>query len=371
MNLFIEPADVWLFRDARPFTAGEQSRATSLFPPTPRTIQGALRSARLGQSGEPFHYSQWSEGLRSEIGQPNDFGALNLRGPIVARRKSVGQVQRFFPIPQDVAKYQNGWEVLAPQNGLNWKVNWPGNLLPLLPPPGSEPEKFDGGWICEDGLAAYLKGNVCGLHVHGHEALFQREPRFGIQIDGHSKQAAEGQLYQVEFMRLRADVGLLVEVDGLTLGSDGLLQLGGESRAARYETVTTNFDLANGERLSDSNQPLRFKLYLASPAIFRAGWLPEDIIMQPGGDYTGNLRQIDVKLVTAAVGRAQPIGGRDISQRDAQRPLQRAVPAGSVYFFEVLDTSLKANDVLQAFDGKCVSDIDKEIGFGLCYVGGW
>ncbi|MBL8152360.1 MAG: CRISPR-associated protein Cmr3, partial [Blastocatellia bacterium] len=40
MNLFIEPSDVWLFRDARPFAAGEQSRATSLFPPTPRTIQG-------------------------------------------------------------------------------------------------------------------------------------------------------------------------------------------------------------------------------------------------------------------------------------------------------------------------------------------
>src|SRR5205085_9049367 len=126
-------------------------------------------------------------------------------------------------------------------------------------------------------------------------------------------------LYQIEFMRLRADVGLLVEVNGLRLTSSDLLQLGGESRAARYETSTTDLNLATAGRLNNSNQPLRFKLYFATPAIFKQGWVPDDIKLQTNGDYIGNWYGMDVKLIAAALSRAQPIGGRDISKRDVQR----------------------------------------------------
>lgn len=380
MNLFIEPSDVWLFRDARPFAAGEQSRATSLFPPTPRTMQGALRSARLGQSGESFDFRHWSQKLQNEIGQPNNFGALNLRGPVLAKRKNTNQaVQRFFPSPQDAVKFKNGWHILAPQATSSCVTNWRGNLQPLLPPASSEPEKCEIGWICEDALLAYLQHDVSGFQNHSKikdkflkpDELFKREARFGVQIDSHPKRRMEGNLYQIEFMRLREDVGLLVEVNGLSLHQSGLLQLGGESRAARYESITANLDLPTDGRLSTSNQPLRFKLYFATPAIFKQGWLPEAVMLQASDDYIGNWQGLEVKLLAAALGRAQPIGGRDISQKDKQRIIQRAVPAGSVYFLEVLDSYHNAQDVLTAFDGKCVSDVDAQIGFGLCYVGGW
>lgn len=49
--LFIEPDDVWLFRDGHPFSAGEGHIARCLFPPTPLTLQGALRSSLLAMSG--------------------------------------------------------------------------------------------------------------------------------------------------------------------------------------------------------------------------------------------------------------------------------------------------------------------------------
>src|SRR5207244_9940034 len=82
--IFIEPDDVWLFRDGRPFAADDQSRAASLFPPTPRTLQGALRSARLAQSGASFrNQTTWP----TDVGNPNNFGDLKLRGPILAKRK--------------------------------------------------------------------------------------------------------------------------------------------------------------------------------------------------------------------------------------------------------------------------------------------
>jgi CRISPR-associated protein Cmr3 len=367
--IFFEPSDVWLFRDARPFAAGEQGRATSLFPPTPRTVQGALRSARLGQSGETFDYHHWSEALQAEIGQPHNFGALRLRGPLLARRAPTGQLQRFFPVPQDVTDCKSGWQILTPQSWPEAKANWKANLLPLLPPSGEEPKAFRSGWICEDTLLGYLKGNVCGLHVHRQEKLFVRESRFGVQIDSRPKRPTEGRLYQIEFMRLLEGCGVLVEVSGLALQSSGLLQIGGEARAGSYTTVTTPFDLATDGRVAD--QPSRFKLYFATPAVFTKGWLPQALDLQADGGYSGNWRGVDVKLLAAAISRAQPIGGRDISQHDQQRVIQRAVPAGSVYHFEISGSGVSGQDLLSAFDGQCVSDVDPEIGFGLCYVGGW
>src|SRR5918992_4003818 len=119
MNIFIEPSDVWLFRDGRPFAPGERGRAVSFFPPTPQTLQGTIRSTRLAQSGEPFDYRKWSSGLKAEIGEPprrdpqgnyepDNFGALHLRGPLVAKRNGDG-AQRFFPLPEDVTRLQDVW----------------------------------------------------------------------------------------------------------------------------------------------------------------------------------------------------------------------------------------------------------------------
>lgn len=116
MNIFIEPSDVWLFRDGRPFAPNERGRAVSLFPPAPQTVQGVIRSARLAQSGESFDYRKWSDALKAEIGQPDTFGELlRLRGPLVARRKDNGGVQRFLPLPMDVTKLQDAWHILAPR----------------------------------------------------------------------------------------------------------------------------------------------------------------------------------------------------------------------------------------------------------------
>ncbi len=39
----LTPLDIWLFRDAKPFTPGERAWAGSVFPPNGHTIAGALR----------------------------------------------------------------------------------------------------------------------------------------------------------------------------------------------------------------------------------------------------------------------------------------------------------------------------------------
>jgi CRISPR-associated protein Cmr3 len=363
MIIFIEPDDVWLFRDGRPFAAGEDHIARSFFPPTPQTMQGAIRSARLAQSGEPFNYRQWPDHLKDEIGQPNNFGALRLAGPLLARREEDGAVVPFFPHPQDVVKLKDGWRTLAPQQGRHFQSDWLKGLQPLWPSQEGEPEKFEPGWLSKAELANYLSDK--DFSVTKTRCLFDRERRFSVEIEGPGKRSREGHLFAVEFIRLPRDVGLLVEVDGVMLASAGLLQLGGEARAARYREVEASLQLTQeGRTGAPANGKTRFKLYLAAPAIFHQGWLPGWIGRH---DLSGAWNGLHVRLVSAAVGKAQPVGGRDIAH-GSQRSIRRAVPAGSVYFFEA---EASADAVMKAFDGKCVSDVDAQIGFGLCYAGGW
>ncbi len=367
MTIFIEPSDVWLFRDGRPFAPNERGRAVSLFPPTPQTMQGIIRSARLAHSQEPFDYRRWSDALKSEIGQPDNFGSLRLRGPLVAKREG-NSVKPLFLLPLDVIRLQGGWHILAPRFASHLKVNWRQSALQLLlPPDESEPCKFEVGWLSEKELLIYLGGGTLSdASVTQTDSLFRHEARFGVQIDSKPKRPPEGMLYQVEFVRLHDGVGLLLEVGGVSLPDVGLLQMGGEARSGRYESVSPLLPLPRDKRvLPVVGNNLRFKLYFATSAIFHSGWLPKWLNPQSlSGRYNG----VEVRLISAAVGRSQPIGGRDISKRDRQRPVRRAVPAGSVYFFE---TEASEDDVFQAFDGQCLSDADAQIGFGFCFVGGW
>jgi CRISPR-associated protein Cmr3 len=357
MNIFIEPGDVWLFRDGRPFAAGEEHAARSIFPPTPRTMQGAIRSARISQSGASFtDQGKWP----ADVGTPNDYRNLRMRGPVLARRDHDGETP-FFVQPQDVVKMNGGWKVLSPEQS-GFQANWPEPLLALKT--DGAPEKFEPGWLSESDLTGYLRGEAFG--VVKTSALFERERRFGVEIEGPVKRAREGNLFAIEFIRLNPGVGLLLDVKGVAFDGSGMLQLGGEARAGRYETSEASLDL-DTERRTPQNRDdkTRFKLYLATPAIFSQGWLPGEMDKIT---LSGIWRGIDLRLMAAAVGKPNHIGGRDISQRDRQRDMAMAVPAGSVYFFE---TEAGPAEVMNAFDGKCVSDADPTIGFGLSYIGGW
>lgn len=368
-TLLIEPSDVWLFRDARPFAAGEQGRAVSVFPPTPQTVQGAIRSARLSLSGEPFDVSMWSDALRKEIGDPDSPGKVALRGPLVAQR-SDGAIRLHFPMPADTGMFAEGFRMLSPRHLDKPYMNGPQGIYPLLPPEGSQPVKFSPFWLDGEGLAAYLNGDVAHTRTYPSDTLFSREARVGVGIDSAVKRPIDGLLYQVEFVRPLPDVGLVVEVDGISLPPSGFLQLGGEAKAARYEAVDAGIDSTSGvkpaERVTDLGNVRQFKIYLATPALFETGWLPACI---DATTHKGTWNGVDVTLRAAAIGKPQVIGGRDVA-RGIERPIRRAVPAGSVYFFE---TPADGKDIATAFDGRNVSDlsVDAQIGFGLAFIGGW
>jgi CRISPR-associated protein Cmr3 len=74
---------------------------------------------------------------------------------------------------------------------------------------------------------------------------------------------------------------------------------------------------------------------LATPAIFKNGWLPGWL----GDDLTGSppgLPAVRIKLTAAAVDRWQPYSGWAMARKHGQRAIRRLVPAGAVYWFELI-----------------------------------
>jgi len=100
MWLFLEPLDVWLFRDGRPFDAGSDHRAESLFPPYPTVIQGAGRSHHLTVQDVDLRDK---DGITASVGTATDVLGLRLRGPFLERREE-GTIVRYYPQPADAGQ---------------------------------------------------------------------------------------------------------------------------------------------------------------------------------------------------------------------------------------------------------------------------
>lgn len=350
MKLFLQAVDVWLFRDGRPFDALSDHRAESMFPPYPTVVQGAIRSRHLVVMGvDPRD----GPAVKAAVGGESDLRGVRLRGPFVARREG-GAVVRYLPQPADAVTLDKDRHLIRPA------------ARPRLPEPGvwtsapttmllgldDEPSKgLTGLWLREDDLRRYLKQEqVAGTPG---QKLFTRENRFGIGVDTGRRTAMVGALYEVEFIRPARDVGLLVEVEGYEgWPAEGLLQLGGEGRAARFQQVPSPPWPAPPDPL-----PERFKLYFATPTFFQDGWVPREW----SEFFDGS-----VDLVAAAVGRYESVGGFDFANQ-RHKPSRRYVPAGSVYYFQCHGRARLASHLVQ----NAVTQYGAEMGFGQILVGEW
>lgn len=369
MWLFIEPNDVLLFRDGKPFAAGEDHRAKSLFPPTPFTMQGVIRAKVLFDSGvSPADYasdapSAQARALIQQIGAPGaSYGKLRLRGPFVAKRNDHGTFTRYFPLPADIMRSDGSFIVAAPLLDSPFSDNSPVQGLRPLWVRTDKSLHQPRGWLAEPEFNKYLQGQT-DFRVTPESDLVVREPRLGIALDYTRRATQEGMLYTMEFLRLKKDIGFLVEVDGVTFSSqEGFLQVGGEARAARYQVLSSPLlPLPSHDPL-----PERFKVVLLTPAWFSGGWQPE------GGNWGQFFGGASVRLIAAALPRAQPIGGALVDDKNRtanfQRAIRRFVPAGSVFFFE--------SDATIRYNGTFTETPPNEgnfgqIGFGDAVITSW
>lgn len=351
-HLFLKPMDVWLFRDGRPFEAGSAHRAESLFPPYPTTIQGAIRSHQLSLENIGFTDK---EKIVEAIGTASDYKELSLRGPFLARINSNGEIERLYPQPADAIYDESDHRLI--QAKIEEKI--PAGVLTSAPvsallglhqKSGKQKSFF---WLTETDLLNYLAGSK----VQGIEKgkLYESEDRIGIGIEkSHNRVVEEGMLYEAEFIRLHENVGLLIEMSGYSetkWNQGGVLQLGGENRAAQYQSVKP----VAWPKLPEAK---RLLIYLATPAYFENGWQPKTWESYFNGSP---------KLVAAAINRYESLGGfdwaADPEKESAHRPSQRYVPAGSVYYLEG-DSNLLPKQ-------KALSDFGAEIGFGKFIAKEW
>jgi len=383
MRLFLEPTEPLLFRTGRPFDAGESNFAETVFPPTPETLQGAIRAA-IATYWDPditLDEAFSKPELVDLIGNRSSYGRFHITGIALGRSKEDETVERLFPSPSHLVtmndtqgnkqlvrlKPQKMKDVISDQSESNeWYYLLPeeevrSKLKPL------------NCWLTEDGLAKALFTDeplnrdemIC------EEKIYQRESRLGIGMDNTTKTTREGFLYQSQVIRMERNYGFVIDIrlrkpggqtentstdffmddvqtqHQLRLPIDGWITFGGERRTAHFKILSHGKNqISQIEREITGNL-----LYLATPAAFDGGWQPKQWILP------------FVPPIIAAISHYQPIGGWALNPGDSggrSKTMRRCVPAGSVYFFDQ-QVTLKWP----------LTDYGTEIGYGITYTGVW
>lgn len=384
MDIFIRPDDVLLFRDGRAFSAGEAGLASGIFPPAPVPFYGAIRSAMLSQKNavfsRPASGDGWtfdaSQALLDEVGSTTSLGAMAIRRFSMARERA-GQIEQLFAVPLDLLIQVNH----AGGNGShNVRLLQPQRMpfadmsnLPCQQYLWSQAHEMDryesaGELLTESQFQTYLEGRppVLADPCQERESFFTAEPRTSVKINAETGTASEGNLFTVEFTRVAKDIGFALSLeDASMLAQQGALRLGGEGRSAQY--TQCSLKALNKEKICAQvkAQEGRFKLVFLTPAVLDAGWVKST---WQGSNAT--LAGCKVELLAASVGRYQHIGGWDLA---AGRPrlTRRAVPAGSVYFFQSAIDNI--DQIFEHLFEQSVSDEpdDVKLGLGIATIGAW
>lgn len=374
----IEPRDTALFRDARPFGAGEA--ASSLAFPWPSTIAGFTRS-RLGMSAD--HKFEWT---------PAQARAVAVAGPWLVELKASEEVVKdhLFPAPRDAVFFPPDDEGVAAFGKLTrrrlapraYQANeWsdlPEDklLVGFAQDPGENPGKPARGpamWNART-LQAWLHNP--GAHdvdkklipnELGVDAL-PRERRTHVKIDYSTQTAETGALFQTEQLRFerydakqgvvrRFALGVATQEDAdetrMSTRTSATGSLGGERRMASVYRIQDALPLTCPE-LSDDEEIIR--VVLLTPAIFEAGYCPGAAGLGEG-----------VEVIAAATDRFQAVSGWCFEKR-GPKPTRYMAPAGSVYWL-----SIPGGAAAWATDRHltCISDDlqDRLDGFGLIAIG--
>ncbi len=212
--VFITPQDVWMFRDSKPFTAGESFVARSLFPPTPQTAQGFLRTHYLDVRGIDFGKYGRGElphivdeiGYTPKNGQPT-MGRLRVGGPFVARQKD-GVTERIFRAPIDLTALWRGEGDARKLEALGRMTPERADFLtdafdgwrPLVSP--KDHSLTEGGWLAEPDMLRYLSGQLGDFGgLLKDDDLYTLEDRPGVALDANRRTNRERHFYHAQFIR--------------------------------------------------------------------------------------------------------------------------------------------------------------------------
>lgn len=368
LSLLIEPLEAVAFAPPKSNSAGESHHIQSSFPPSPRTVQGILRTALLDGADPPVDLSGSAAGKREIaelVGPPHALpDGWQLRGPFPAHPVP-------FPRPagwtDDEAEAE--W-VLAPWVPAPRILMARGKRNPAPPvfvhdlgeathrvlsdlgdqtqtPAFGRPDLGGGrtltGWIGPTALRRVVEAN------RGDDVLFDgccdqvnrpwppfvyRETHPGLAIDRATGTAQDNALYFTHALRFTPGSGFYEEFAGVLPSrlrdralSDGAGQIGRKGRLARlvaaprmhpdWDAVMEGAHLP--EEVADRDE---FWLLALTPVFLTDPRTPalHDL---PGGRVTVTIR-------AALTGKLETVGGFDLAS-GRPRPNRRLVPAGSAW----------------------------------------
>ena len=169
--------DSWFFRESRPFDSIGSSELSSVFPPSPATMAGAIRSAigeHLDIDWQKYHQQGGCPELKAQIGDGDSLGTMRLKGVFLSRKKpKTDYWERLYPVPAHlVATLMVIKEKVKIKNLYFLQVGKPvhcdlGEQVCLAVAPKDEKgiaikdiKPLDGYWLTQVGLSKVLNGQL-------------------------------------------------------------------------------------------------------------------------------------------------------------------------------------------------------------------
>lgn len=380
----IIPNDTLFFRSARPFTMGSETWADIIFPPSPSTFYGAIRTLLIFSRGTLENFKKGY----SDIGNFYEKGSMEIKGPFLFTETTYGNmnIDIFFKSPQDLInvdakKHINLTTYSVPKLFISDGQLFEDKKVKYILTTSLNTKVEDAyGYINSFTMKDYLSFSskkIKEFYFYQDSQFYLKEEKIGIARDRHSKASKEGYLYRTEMIRLNNSTnqvtGFLLKINNVeNFPKEGHLKLGGEGKTVLFkvleekETKHDSFSVFRKDQFEEIDINIRqFKLYFVTNAIFEKGWLPKWIDEKT---FLGEFKNLKLRLTGCCLGKFEIHGGWDIAKKQP-KPVYKVVPQASVYYFELLEET-KLKDVLECFHFQNISDINKEEGFGLVLVGG-
>jgi len=412
----IKPLDFLTFKDGKPFIIGQGFLRKTIFPPTQRTIYGMLRAKILNSLD--VNVEEYVTGKRKDIeeiiGSPDWDGESENGSPCfeIGPLFFLKDDEIYLPSPMHIFVRKESGKIkeCALANPLVKQNEFMSDLNSLFPAGVVKSSRMSSDKIpplirIKD-LIKSLEFNSNSINDDSFLAFFEKPEednknflafksrRYGIAMDFSLRKVREHHFYLME----------TVEFDEATIGFEikfkngkknemmellkGNAKLGGEGRPVTIK-IDENFNKHKIEPLKTNITTNKLLYYLASPAIYEKGSFYPDFLelSHNGKTIEGKIpdssKNVKIRLVSAIVNRAIPVGGWNLSEyikslikekKDDYkspfygRPIEWAVPAGSVYFFEIIEGNF--NDAYELLNCKSFSKY-KKMGLGFGMAGIW
>ncbi len=389
-----DPLDTLFFRESRPMDSIGNSELNSLFPPTARTMVGAIRSA-IGELNSidwlDYRKNKDKHPLAKTIGYGGDnLGCLSFDGVWIQSGS-----ERLYPVPLNIMhqKSNDKHEELffIPISEQLTQTDIGSIRLPQLSKEQAGSKTLENVWLTASDIQLVLRGKAPeignlyylrpkSLQDKQTRCLLVEEGRVGIARDNVRRNVHKGLLYQTRHVRLVDDVCLAMDVYGLEktslINNHHLARLGGEGRLASIKTQSIP-QFPEAPEPSDfkieKDETVYFILYLLSPLLSgfqQGGWrpLPEFEQSKIGEQtvWTGSLNGLSVTLHTAITAKAHREGGWDLLNHKP-KPVKSYIPPGSVFYCSSFE---KLEDIVGNLHGKQIGG-EQKLGRGKTAVGAW